>query len=228
MSRRPTLDACCIICKTHLPERDSICLATPQCVDRYVEHCAKHSPGMAKANALDPDGFRESILRNHQQKGTTAMAAKSTPSKPKADKAPKAPTYCRFSGEQTGGGKFLPGRDASLHGVLIRQSQAGNVDALVELICYGWSLPEGIEPAVESSARAKMKGLDQDEYTQSRADARLAKFKGGASLEDVYGDELKRQPKPRKPKAEKAPAKAKPAAKAAKKSTGKRPLKAVG
>lgn len=221
MARRPTLDAECVTCHAHLPERDSICLATKECLETYVAYCVKHSPGMAKAEASDPDGFRDTILRNHNQKGTTAMSpTKKAPSKARAPKAEKAPTYCRFSGEQTGGGKFLPGGDAKLHGVLIRMSQAGDSEALTELLAYSWRMPDGIDPGVEKEARAALKGLDLAAFQIERAEARIKEFHDGATLEDVYGQFLKRQPKPRKAKAEAAPVKA-----AAKKAAG-RPRKA--
>jgi hypothetical protein len=222
-ARRPTLDACCVTCQRHLPERDFVCLATEECVDAFIDYLTRHSPGMAKAHSIDPDAFRDNILRNHQQKGSTAMASKAAPKKstPRA-KVEKAPAFCRHCGGQTGGGKFLPGHDAALHGILIRQAQAGDVEGLTELLCYDkWTVPEGVDPKVEQAARSNLRGLDTEAFALAAAETRNKQFSAGKTLEQVYGDSLKRQPKPRKPKAEKAPAKKVAAKKVTKKATAK-------
>jgi hypothetical protein len=176
---------------------------------------------MRNMHDADPEAFRNMILQNHQQKGTTAMAPKAdTKTTTPREKKVKAPTFCRFTGLPTGGGLFQPGRDASLKGVLNRMAVDGDVDALVELLCYAWPLKDGIDPAVEKAARAELKDLDRKAYTEERAALRIKQLQNGSTLESVYGEYLK--PKP-KPKAAKAPAAKATATKAtAKKASAKK------
>lgn len=222
MPRRPTIDAECVTCRRHLPPNDSVCLATEQCMDAYVAYCIKHSPGMAQVNERDPAAFREAILKNHQQKGSTAMATATKERKPREKKV-KDPAFCHFCGGQTLGGNFHPGHDASLKGVLNRQARdEGDVDALVELLVRAWPLTDGIDGSdTLTKASAKLKGMREDakaEFVADRAAARIKALSNGSDLEKVYGDSLTRKSKPKAEKAEKPAAKA---SKPSKRSTKK-------
>jgi len=129
-------EVCACNCHSHdNPRRCLICgaadhdLAAGYCVDTdqcaaYLDHALDNSPVMAKLQASKNHGRQQ-----RQETNETRPAPKSS--------RPNTGT-CEHCGEPTKGGRFVAGHDAKLKGDLKRAAEAGDLDALVELIVRNW------------------------------------------------------------------------------------------
>ena len=94
-------------------------------------------------------------LRSSKEHGRNARAAAGdTPSTAKP--APKQKTgSCEHCGQPTKGGRFVAGHDAKLKGDLKRAAEAGDLDALVELIVRNWPV-KNVKVDIEFMHRAEL------------------------------------------------------------------------
>lgn len=91
-------------------------------------------------------------------------------------RGPGRPTSgrCEHCGEPTKGGRFVAGHDAKLKGDLKRAAEAGDDDAIVELLCRSWPVHTlKVEPERLQAATLRADGVAGAEFIAARVAARL-------------------------------------------------------
>lgn len=79
---------------------------------------------------------------------------------------------CEHCGDPTKGGRFVAGHDAKLKGLLKKQAELGQLDAIVELLARDWptgSLKVDLDTMAEATAKLDRVGAD---WIKERSEAR--------------------------------------------------------
>lgn len=110
-----------------------------------------------------------------------------------AERAEEAPTRdrerkhgrCEHCGEATSGGLFQPGHDAKLKGILIRAAEAGDQEALAELIYRGKWLSDKVRRVVGGARVALAEEIAKKTWFDARLQERMARLDSGFDPEDA-------------------------------------------
>lgn len=143
--RRQVYKTCTCACHESNPLRCTVCdssdyeMADARCVDSELCH-------ERQQEQLDNNDLYQRI-RASQKAGAIAKAEErerrreadpdTIPRRPRGETRPTV-GRCEHCGEPTKGGKFVAGHDAKLKGELKRAAEAGEIEALAELMIRNW------------------------------------------------------------------------------------------